>query len=160
MRTITAEPLTPDAFAPFGHVLTAPSDFGRHYFDAALVNGRPHAGPSVSLAMGRPLDALPLVARRMERHQFSSQTFVMLEPARFLVTVAPKRADGQPDAGRLKSFLALPGQGVTYAVDVWHHPMTVLDKPTRYAIFMWLARDKQDEEFVDLSEPVTIRLPG
>lgn len=158
MRSITVEPLTPEAFAPFGHVLTAPVDFGRHYFDAALANDRAHAVPSVSLAMGRPLDALPLVARRMERHEFSSQTFVMLEPARFLVTVAPKRADGQPDPSRLRSFLAQPGQGVTYGMDVWHHPMTVLDKPTRYAIFMWLARDTGDEEFVDLAEPVAIRL--
>ena len=47
-------------------------------------------------------------------------------------------------------------QGVTYKADTWHHPLTVLDRPAAFAVFMWLDGSKGDEEFVTLPTPVTI----
>lgn len=158
MPTIRAEPLTVEAFAPFGDVLEAPAEPGRVYFERALASTRAKARPSVSLVTVAAHTAPTLLALRMERHEFSSQTFVPLEPARWLVLVAPRLADGGPDASRARAFIAGPGQGITYAMNVWHHPLTVLDCPARFAIFMWLETPATDEEFRTLGTPLTIEL--
>ncbi len=158
MRTIKAEPLTAAAFAPYGDVLEAPAEFGRLYCDTSLSNGRPQARPSLSIAHVKPVEAVPLQAVMMERHEFSSQSFVPLEPVRYIVLVAPKAADGGPDVSAARAFLATGQQGITYRQDVWHHPMTVLDRPARFAIVMWLDGGNKDEEFVRLAAPFEVAL--
>src|SRR3954452_8217214 len=157
--TLIAVPLDAEKFAPFGDVLQAPGEPGsRNYFNGALGNGRTAAAPSLAISHARPLAALPLTATRMERHEFSSQSFVPLDPVRFLVIVAPKRADGRPDAEQARAFLAGPGQGVTYRPNTWHHPLTVLDRPARFAVFMWLAGSDTDEEWATLDQPFTVTM--
>jgi ureidoglycolate lyase len=157
---IVAEPLRADAFAPFGDVLEAPPDPGRRFFFGdGLANRRPGAAPSLAVAHVPPLEALPLVATRMERHEFSSQSFLALDVARWLVIVAPKAPGGGPDAARARAFLAGPGQGVTYHVDTWHHPLTVLDRPARFAVLIWLENSTTDEEFVTLAAPFAVDVP-
>ncbi|MBP0491391.1 ureidoglycolate lyase [Pararoseomonas indoligenes] len=151
------EPLTPEGFAPFGEVLQLPDAPGRHFFNGALRTDRPGAGPSLSLSYKEP-SATPLTVRQMERHRFSSQSFVPLDPARFVVLVAPHAVAGGPDMARARAFLAEPGQGVTYGADVWHHPFTVVGGAARFAVFMWLDGTTDDEEFVDVT-PFTLELP-
>ena len=156
---IVAESLRAEAFAPFGDVLEAPLDPGRRFFANGLVNRRPGAVPSLAVAHVSPLAALPLLATRMERHEFSSQSFLALDVARWLVVVAPKAAAGGPDAARARAFVAGPGQGVTYRADTWHHPLTVLDRPARFAVLIWLENSRTDEEFVTLETPLTVDVP-
>ena len=151
MRTLIARPLTATSFAPYGEVLEAPGDAGRTYIEQALANGRPGAKPSLSFTLSKVPASLPFKVVQMERHQFSSQSFVPMDRGRFLVVVAPKLESGGPDAARAEAFVGGPGQGVTYGMDVWHHALTVLDAPMRFAIFMWLERSATDEEFVDVS---------
>jgi ureidoglycolate lyase len=158
MRRLIATPLTPERFAPYGEVLEAPKEFGRSYFDRALANGRPGARPSLSFSLARPIATLPLRAVQMERHAFSSQSFVPMDAGRFFVIVAPHAADGGPDTERLEAFVAGPGQGVTYGMNVWHHPSSVIGTSIRFAIFMWLERSKTDEEFVQLAQPFEVTL--
>lgn len=160
MRRIACTPLTAAAFAPFGQVIERPEDFGRIYFSEALLNGRDSAKPSLSLSKGRPLAASVLEATKMERHEFSSQSFVPIDVSRYLVIAAPHGADGKPDSARLQAFLARGDQGVTYGMNVWHHPMTVLDRPSTFAVFMWLDGGRGDEEFVDLAAPIAIDFPS
>lgn len=160
MREIVAAPLTPAAFAPFGDVLQVPESKGRHYFEDALGNGRASAHASLSLSRAEPGATFPLQPRVMERHEFSSQSFVPLGPARWLVMVAPHGTNGGPDMRRAQAFLPGPGQGITYRMNVWHHPMTVIDAPAAFAVFMWLDGGKGDEEFVDVTEPLSVVLPG
>lgn len=150
------EPLAAEPFAAFGDVLEVPHPSGRTYFDGALGNLRPAARPSLSLARREELSSLPLTARQMERHQFSSQSFVPLEAGRWLVMVAPHAAGGGPDMANGRAFLAGPHQGVTYKADTWHHPLTILDRPAAFAIYMWLDGGKGDEEFFTLPAPVTV----
>jgi ureidoglycolate lyase len=153
---IVPEPLRADRFAPFGDVLAAPRAPGRNFFADGLANRRAGAKPSLAVAHVPPLAALPLTATRMERHEFSSQCFLPLDVERWLVIVAPKADDGGPDARRARAFLAGPGQGVTYHVDTWHHPLTVLDRAARIAVLIWLDNSTTDEEFVTLAEPFTV----
>lgn len=157
---IIAEPLTAAAFAPFGDVLAPPAEPGRAYFDKGLANARAGASPSLSVTHSRPLAALPLRATMLERHQFSSQSFMPLDVSRWLVVVAPADAEGHADASRARAFLAGPGQGVTYHMGTWHHGLTVLDRPARFAVFMWRDGTQGDEEFRPLIQPFTVELAG
>lgn len=155
MQTLNVQPLTAEAFAPFGDVLEVPSAPGRQYYNAALANLRAGAGASLSLSLRAPSPALPLRATAMERHQFSSQSFVPLDAGEYLVLVAPHHPSGGPDMARASAFLARGDQGVTYRADTWHHGLTVFGRPARFAVFMWQAGDAGDEEFVDIA-PLTI----
>ncbi|MBI0434637.1 ureidoglycolate lyase [Roseomonas sp. KE0001] len=155
--TLKPEPLTAEAFAPFGEVLTVPEAAGRLYYEAALANGRAGAWPSLSLSCKEPEPARRLRVEAMERHEFSSQSFVPLGAAAWLVLVAPHGADGGPDMARARAFLPGPGQAVTYGINVWHHGMTVFGAPARFAVFMWRDGGPGDEEFVPV-EPFTLDL--
>ena len=147
--------LTPEAFAPYGDVITLPESPGRAYFEGGLGNGRPHARPSLSMVHKLPIEGLPIEAKLLERHEFSSQTFVPIDVASWLVVVCPHATGGGPDAARAIAFLARGDQGVTYKPNVWHHPLTVFERPARFAVFMWRDGTSGDEEFVSVP-PFTI----
>ncbi|OYX88043.1 MAG: hypothetical protein B7Y71_01115 [Xanthobacter sp. 35-67-6] len=103
---LQAMPLTTDAFAPFGEVLTVPQTPGRRdYFDGGLANLRPGARPSVSLILGAPAAGTTIEVTQIERHAFSSQSFLPLAPCRWLVVVAPEAQPGRPDLSRAVAFL-------------------------------------------------------
>ena len=156
MKSIPATPLDAACFRLYGDVFEAPRDYGRIYVSDALAHGRLGARPSLSVTRVRPLATPALIATKMERHEFSSQSFMPLDVARYLVIVAPMSPAGRPDETGLKAFLARGDQGVTYGMNVWHHPLTVLDRDASFAITMWLDGSKTDEEFVDLSAPVSV----
>ncbi len=148
MLTVTVEPLTAEAFAPFGDVLALPSEPGRTYYNEALANRRPEAGASLSLSLREATAALPLTVTLLERHEFSSQTFVPIDAGQYLVVVAPHAADGGPDRERARALRARRDQGVTYKADTWHHGLTVFGRAARFAVFMWATGGHGDEEFV------------
>src|ERR1051326_45718 len=103
---IKPELLRAEAFAPFGDVLEAPPGAGRNFFGDGLANRRPGAAPSLAVAVVPPLVLLPLTATRMERHEFSSQSFLALDVARWLVIIAPKGGNGRPDTAPARAFPA------------------------------------------------------
>ena len=154
---ILPQPLTQQAFAAYGDVIDIPSEAGRTYYEDALGNLRPQAKPSLSLSLKAETADRPLKAELLERHEFSSQTFVPIDVDRWLIVVAPHARTGGPDTKAVRAFIATGQQGVTYRPNTWHHGLTVLDKPGRFAVFMWRA-GSQDEEFVPV-EPFTIRIP-
>lgn len=152
------QPLTKEAFAPFGDVIDVPDVPGRTYYEDALGNRRPTAHASLSVSLKAETTDRPLRSDYLERHEFSSQTFVPLDVERWLIVVAPHAAAGGPDASGMKAFIATGKQGVTYRPDTWHHGLTVLDRPGRFAVFMWRDGGTGDEEFVPVP-PFTVRIP-
>ena len=48
---IVPQPLTPEAFAPFGDVIAVPEVAGRTYYEDALGNLRPNARASLSVSL-------------------------------------------------------------------------------------------------------------
>lgn len=152
------QPLTREAFAPFGDVIDVPEAPGRTYHNDALGNLRPDAQANLSLSLKAETPDRPLRSDYMERHEFSSQTFVPLDVERWLIVVAPHASAGGPDVAGMKAFIATGRQGVTYRPNTWHHGLTVLDRPGRFAVFMWLDGGKGDEEFVPVP-PFSIRIP-
>ncbi len=153
---IVPQPLTKEAFAPFGDVIEVPTAAGRNYYADALGNLRADAKPSLSMSYREPTPDRPLKSQMLERHEFSSQTFIPVDVGRWLIVVAPHARAGGPDMAGLKAFVATGAQGVTYRPNTWHHGLTTLDRPGRFAVFMWLA-GTQDEEFVPVT-PFTIRI--
>jgi ureidoglycolate lyase len=146
---IFARPLTAEAFASYGDVVEAPASPGRAYFETSVRNLRPGAHPRLWMLTKLPASP-PLEFRSLERHQFSSQSFVPIEIERWIVVVAPHAAQGGPDIERVQAFMALPTQGVSYRPDIWHGSLTVLDRPARLCVFMWLDGTSADEEFVSV----------
>ena len=158
MRLI-AERITAENFAPFGDVLTAPPLSGKVSFDGALHNGRPGAHPSLALADCPALASLPLTVTKLERHQYSSQSFIPLSGGGKLLVVAPHREGVGPDLSAVRAFVTLPSEGITYRANIWHHSLTLLDRPGVQCVMMWTDGSNGDEEFADVA-PFTVDLPG
>lgn len=150
-RSLTAEPLTAEAFAAFGDVIEATgASFAINdgmcdrFHDLARTEVAGEAARiGVSVGYGRPY-SLPHVFDLVERHPLGSQTFVPMSSARFLVVVAPDE-DGRPGAPR--AFLAAPGQGVNYLRNAWHGVLTPLDHPTPFLIVDRIGSGDNLEEF-------------
>ena len=155
MTDLVARPLTAAAFAPYGQVLAAPAETGRHYWGPQIENRRPQAGLDFSLST-IPASDLPLKLRLFERHAFSAQVFMPLDVARYLVTVCPDTGQGRPDTARAVSFVAPAGLGVMYAAGTWHHPMVALERAGRFAVVMWACGDADDEELVPLDHEIEV----
>lgn len=158
--SITAESISSESFQPFGDVLEAPIEIGRAYFNSRLANHRTSAHCSLSVTHIAETGGFPLTATEMERHEFSSQSFIPIDVSRYLIVVAPSLESGQPDHQSAKAFLVPGNIGITYGANVWHHPISVLDRPGRFAVLMWLDGSDQDEEFVKLENFIDIQLPA
>ena len=155
---LVAEKITAAAFAPYGDVLVAPKAPGRDYFDGALFNGRATAFPSLSMVQALPAPKLPLTVTKLERHEYSSQSFIPLGGGAKLLAVCLDKNGGEPDLSTLRAFVTLPSEGITYRPNIWHHSLTILDEPGFQAVLMWKDGTSGDEEFIDVP-PFTIELP-
>jgi len=138
-ETIRIEPLTREAFAPFGQVIAV--EGSQHYLinngkterynDLARVElGGVHARPLISIFRGQPY-ALPLTLGMVERHPLGSQAFYPLSPRPFLVIVAEDHG-GKP--GTPRAFLTAPHQGVNFAMNTWHGVLTPLAEASDFLV--------------------------
>ena len=162
MRELTPEPLTAEAFAPFGDVIE-PSDraeqlainYGmttRFHDLATLDIGEDHGRPIVSIFRGRLL--APLVLRIFERHPLGSQAFVPLSGRPFLAAVAPA---GVFDPLAVRVFRAAPTQGVNYARGTWHHFLLPLEAESDFLVIDRAGPgDNLDE--IELGDETAIRV--
>jgi len=138
-RRITIEPLTPEAFAPFGQVIQVqgaqhyPINGGmtERYHDLARVElAGVHARPLISIFRGRPY-ALPLSLTLVERHPLGSQAFYPLAASPWLVIVAEDEG-GTPV--RPRAFRPAAGQGVNIAMNTWHGVLTPLEREADFLV--------------------------
>ncbi|MCG5074409.1 ureidoglycolate lyase [Paraburkholderia tagetis] len=139
MKTLLLEPLTREAFAPFGDVIELD---GAHHFpinggtterfhDLASIDvGEAGGRPIVSVFRAQPR-AWPIEIAMMERHPLGSQAFVPLGDVRYAVVVAPA---GELDPTQLRAFWVESGQGVNYAKGVWHHPLLAFDRVSDFLV--------------------------
>jgi ureidoglycolate lyase len=137
MREVIPQPLTAEAFTPFGDVIEAseraeriPINYGytTRFNDLAGIDvsdGR----AIVSLFRARPLES-PIL-KIFERHPLGSQAFVPLEGRPYLVAVAPP---GDFEAAAVQVFRAAASQGVNYAKGVWHHFLLPLETESDFLV--------------------------
>lgn len=140
LLVLTAQPLTPEAFASYGDVIAARGDastinqgMGGRCSDLAQVDVTADGGRAAISVIQCVPETLPINLRLMERHPLGSQAFVPLNGQSYVVVVAlagapPKRED-------LRAFLCRGDQGVNYHRGTWHHPMLALDRECDFAEF-------------------------
>ena len=137
MTTIRIEPISHDAFAPFGQVLAprpAPDRMinegrcERHHALATVQRGGGEA--IISIFRSQPV-SLPYECALLERHPLGSQAFMPLGPDPWLSVVAPD-AGGRP--GTPRAFLVPAGVGVNLGAGVWHGVLTPLDRSADFLV--------------------------
>ena len=137
-RLLKIEPLTREAFAPFGDVIDAEGakhitinqGFARRCDGQAGIDVANEGGAvNVSLFAAQPRPT-PIEIALMERHPLGSQLFAPMQARPWLVVVC-----GDPrDASTYCAFRATGRQGVNYARNVWHHPLLVLDTDSLFLV--------------------------
>jgi ureidoglycolate lyase len=148
-------PASAEAMAPFAHLHQVPAIGERQRLETFLVNGRDKATVRLGLTTKVP-STLPLTITMLERHPFSTQTFIPLDVGRWVAVVAPSTPDGAPDEARCRAFMLGGDQAITYATNTWHMALTVLDRPGRLAVVMWRDDTAEDDEFRPLRAPLEI----
>ncbi len=147
---ITTQPLTPEAFAPFGDVLDCVGtpdklinqDLCERYHDRARLDfedGR--AGISLFNAQAR---SLPYTLDMMERHPLGSQAFIPMNLAPFLVIVA-QNLDNRPS--NPLAFVSRAGQGINFLKNTWHGVLTPLSEPGLFAVIDRIGPGDNLEEY-------------
>jgi ureidoglycolate lyase len=137
MRQVVPQPLTAEAFAPFGEVIEAsdrarqvPINYGytTRFDDLARIDvGDGQA--VISLFRAVPLE--PPLLKVFERHPLGSQAFMPLSGRPYLVAVAPA---GDLDPARIQLFRAAASQGVNYARGTWHHFLLALEGQSDFLV--------------------------
>lgn len=131
---LTPEPLTNEAFLPFGEVVDtsnqAPVMINQgtteRYDNLAKVECLGDGSyAAINLFRAQPRQ-LPMRIHMLEKHPYGSQSFHPLSHEPYLVLVA--RGVAQPKADDLRLFLARADQGINYRHDTWHHPVLGLNK--------------------------------
>lgn len=159
--TLVAQPLSAQAFAPYGEVIEAQGSaqgmnqgFGRRYNDLAEVQVDAEGGrPAISI-VACVAEQFPVRLRLMERHPLGSQAFIPLDGQRFLVVVAP--AGNPPAPEDLQAFVTDGRQGVNYGRGTWHHPLVALERNCHFAEFHRAGPGKNCDE-APLSRPVVVQ---
>lgn len=130
--TLTAAPLTAEAFAPYGDVIASTGEptpinqgKGWRYSQLAGVDVTAEQGYATISRVACAPEALPVPLRVLERHPLGSQAFIPVNGQRYLVVVAP--AGEPPSLDTLRAFIAEGHQGINYHRGIWHHPMIALD---------------------------------
>lgn len=158
MSVIALEPLTAEAFAPFGDVLEATGEFRlinagfcqRHH-DRARLDFGPEGRAGISIFKAIPR-ALPYEFDLVERHPEGSQAFVPMSAAPFLIIVAPDEGD-RP--GRPRAFLSDGTQAINFHRGTWHGVLTPLHAPGLFAVIDRIGPTPNLEEH-RYPEPFTI----
>lgn len=136
--SVPLEPLSREAFAPFGDVVEAAGGaplvinqgFARRSDGLARIDVTSGGGTvNVAEFVAQPRPA-PIEIALMERHPLGTQLFMPLQARDWLVLVCADPRE--PSAYR--AFRASGRQGVNYARGVWHHPLLVLDADSRFLV--------------------------
>lgn len=140
MLKLKAEPLTAEAFAPFGDVIDArtsasfPINAGRtqrHHDLAKVETLGENARTLVNIFVSQPI-TLPLELTFLERHPQGSQAFMPLHQEQFIVVVAPPGEHINPDD--VRAFVTDGRQGVNYRAGTWHAIQSVLEREGEFLV--------------------------
>jgi len=168
LRTLATRPIDASAYAPYGSLVRAgeatrarSANHGdAQAWDAlaTIENLRGEAARcTASLFRCRSLAGTELSIRWLERHAFSTQMFVPMAGARYLVVVA--RGETAPDLSTLAAFVVEGAQAITYAPGTWHHPMVALDRDADFVNVIFGDGSERDcDEVAYAAPPAIVRI--
>jgi ureidoglycolate lyase len=165
VQTLKPKRLTPWTFSPFGEVLFFDPDRSKVVNNGRALRSDTDARFDSVLTANEPVlavyrargESLPLRLQTFERHPLSSQAFIALSAERFLIVVAPQDTSSLPDLSRAEAFVGHRGEGVNYARNLWHAPITAIDADGDFLMFMWESGRAEDCVLHQPSEPLLIR---
>ena len=140
LNLLEAEPLSAEAFVPFGSVIETAGHLPRsinrgtceRFDDLAPVDVLVDGGrPLISIFKALPR-SLPYQVHTLERHPLSSQAFYPLDGRPYLIVVAYKGGGGSP--GRIRAFRAAGDQGVSYRRNTWHHSLLAIGASSNFLV--------------------------
>lgn len=150
-NAVRIQPITEEAFIPFGHVFRPTGSNGRRNNFGVIQNLRP--GAPINLAQVEGDDrsqTSEFELDTLERHVFSSQSFFPQDVGRYLVVVCESGDGGLPELDRLKAF-SVPGDvGVSYLPGVWHAGISVLQGRRNFLMVVHEDGSEADCEFLSV----------
>ena len=158
---LVLEPLTAEAFAPFGEVIqrqgVSPEiiNYGRtqKFADLARIDTAVEGGETTVHLYRSEAVMLPFQIERMERHPLGSQAFMPLHEQPFPVIVAPPGDD--PEIQAIRGFITNGEQGINLHKGVWHHYQVSLAGICDYLVIDRAGLQNNCEEWV-LKQPRSI----
>jgi len=149
---IHPQPLTSEAFKPFGDVLQTDGvtpeliNQGQTQKFADLANMTSADGGRAQISIYRSSAIeLPFRIRKLERHPLSSQAFMPLHNRPFTVIVALPDCIPGPDT--IRAFLSSGHQGVNIHAGVWHHYQLTLAEDSDYLVVERAAAGQNCDEY-------------
>ena len=161
---LVLEPLTAEAFAPFGEVIQRQGvtpqsiNYGRtqKFADLAWIDTTERDGETTVHLYRSQAVMLPFLVERMERHPLGSQAFMPLHQQPFPVIVAPPGDD--PAVQAIRGFISNGEQGINLHKGVWHHYQISLAGICDYLVIDRKGPQNNCEEWV-LDRPLMITVP-
>ena len=147
---LTLEPLTREAFAPYGDVIEVSGEpdklinqgmCGRFHDLAKLDFGSGRAGISLFDAQARHF---PYSLDMMERHPEGSQAFIPLSGVPMIISVANDNS-GKP--GQPRAFLSEPHQSINIHRNTWHGVLAPVEREGQYIVIDRIGDTPNLEEY-------------
>ncbi len=158
---IRIEPISDDAFAPFGKVIRLGQADGSQGTDAVHTEGPgwsdaythdPLLATNASLGMTRT-GGTPFDVRQMERHPNTQEALFCAEGP-IVLAVAPAGPEAKPDARTVRAFSIPPGTVAVMKPGTWHDACRGLHGPTTY---YWMATVRTGTEWQEVvGGPVSV----
>lgn len=158
MKTLTPQPLTAEAFAPFGDVIECRDDnrildinenLTKRHHDLATISTLSSeaddlAKPIISIFASR-YRPFPITLEYLERHPLGSQCFIPMHEKPFIVVVAKPELD-QITLADLHAFISNGKQAVNYHPNVWHHYLLAPFEQSLFTVIDRTGKGKNLEE--------------
>ena len=147
---LTLEPLTREAFAPYGDVIEVSGEPDKlinqgmcdRFHDLAKLDfGSGRAGISLFDAQARHF---PYTLDMMERHPEGSQAFIPLSGVPMIISVA-KDNSGKP--GQPRAFLSEPHQSINIHRNTWHGVLAPVERAGQYIVIDRIGDTPNLEEY-------------
>ena len=162
------EPLTPEAFSPFGDLIQVGGEpiminegttERYHKLSQVTLGNEPGAANGIINIFRAQPRAMPMNITMMERHPLGSQAFLPTNEKPYLVLVC--LGSDAPDPDTLKLFIADGSgpsvQGVSYKANCWHHPLLALDEQTDFWVVDRMGGGNNLEE-MDFDSSINIQI--
>lgn len=151
------EPLTKDAFAPFGTFISAKETQNKKCFDGFDYIGNIAVAPlweRTSLSLLQP-KRRELVLTKMEAHKNTVELCIAIENDCILFVATDK--EGKPDTSNIHAFYLCCGDTVAYDKGIWHWvPFPVEDESCKQLILYKDNTGNEDFYSYELLKPLRI----
>lgn len=151
---VAAQPITAEAFAPYGKLLTAqPANPDGRDVSLAVIEGVDlTGGPPIMRALTFRFRSFSFT--HLEQHSSFTQAFLPADGRPALVVVAAPAGEigSDPDLATLKAFILDGAQGVLLGRGIWHCPPFPLAALATYTMVGCADTAKETEGYLDVSQ--------